>query len=93
MYLRHPGFVSTDFWNNLDTVSKFFSSADSQHSSRSSVVDAHNYSGNLNCVDLNWGDLIKVITEDVFTANITTALCLNIKSVVELPLRLMVITL
>ena len=58
--------------SNSDAVSKFLSSATFQTDKDYSVVETQDHSGNLNC-DLNGEDFIEVISEDVFTADITTA--------------------
>ena len=64
--------VSKDGENNSDAVSKFISSATFQTDGDHSVVETRDHSGNLNG-DLNCEDFIEVISEDVFTADITTA--------------------
>ena len=64
--------VSKDGENNSDAVSKFMSSATFHADGDHSVVETRDHSGNLNG-DVNCEDFIEVISEDVFTADITTA--------------------
>ena len=64
--------VSEDGENNSEAVSKFKSSATFQIDRDHSVFETRDHSGNLNG-DLNCEDFIEVISEDVFTADITTA--------------------
>ena len=64
--------VSQDGENNSDAVSKFISSATFQTDGDHSVLETRDHFGNLNG-DVNCEDFIEVISEDVFTADITTA--------------------
>ena len=64
--------VSQDGGNNSDAVSKFISSATFQTDGDHYVFETRDQFGNLNG-DVNCEDIIEVISEDVFTADITTA--------------------
>ena len=64
--------VSQDGENNSDAVSKFISSATFQTDRDHSVLETRDHFWNLNG-DVNCEDFIEVISEDVFTADITTA--------------------
>ena len=64
--------VSQDGENKSDAVSKLISSATFQTDGDHFVLETRDHFGNLNG-DVNCEDFIEVISEDVFTADITTA--------------------
>ena len=64
--------VSQDGENNSDAVSQLTSSATFQTDGDHSVLETRDHFGNLKG-DVNCEDFIEVISEDVFTADITTA--------------------